>query len=359
MIIKKVLKKAILLINYFFALLLLFVYISVYIKPSVFWQAAFLGLAYPYILLANIVFVVYWIIRKKKFFLISLAIVLLGWKHIGSIVRFSFHTDTSSSTENVKILSYNIKLRRLYNYNNEKDKAIINLIQEEKPDVICFQECFVQYGRPFHIPFSLQNLYETGNSIIQRSSKASNYGMCILSRLHLVNKGEIHFENTSNFCLYGDYLFKKDTVRIYNVHLQSIKLENNDFKMIDSIARFENHNRYQHIKEISKKLVIAFKKRSIQVEKVKDHIQNSPYKTIICGDLNDTPVSYVYHHISKSLTDSYREKGNGVGNTYISKKLAYRIDYIFHDKEFTTLWYKKPKITSSDHYPVMARIRFK
>jgi len=354
----KYLRKILLYINCAFALLLSMAYISVYIDPSKLAFPALFGLAYPYLLIVNLGFLFFWAIRKNRYIFISLVVILIGWKHIGSNIKISFGNEEKETGQKISVLSYNIHMEELaYHYNkNSEKKEILDFIINENPDFICFQDYYVRYGRPIIIPHRIDERYPLKNSYIIRGSVATNYGLAILSKYPLIAKGEIHFENTSNFCLYADFRIGTEIVRIYNVHLQSIQFATYDYEIIDSLARLDNQNRLKQAKGISSKLMRAFEKRAGQVKVLTSHIKRSPYKTIVCGDFNDTPVSYTYKCLTDFLEDAYRQKGSGFGNTFIGKAPSFRIDYIFHDESMKTLKYTKPKIKASDHFPVNAVI---
>jgi endonuclease/exonuclease/phosphatase family metal-dependent hydrolase len=88
-------------------------------------------------------------------------------------------------------------------------------------------------------------------------------------------------------------------------------------------------------------------------------VNESPYPVILCGDLNDTPVSYCYRQFSRTLYDSFVESGNGIGQTYIGVVPSNRIDYIFHSEEFETANFTTHQVNYSDHKPISVEIGFK
>ena len=361
MIVKKLFNQIMLGLNVLLAFILILVYLSIYINPSKFWPAPFLGLMYPYILLINIIFVFYWAFSWNKYILISLFVIILGWKHIKTNYRYKSSKKTELVKNGLKILSYNIQMKDLSkNYLKDEDKSnIIKLIENESPDVICFQEMFCTYGKPIIVPVPLQKEFRLENCNIQRGNKYTNYGIGILSKYKSIDKGTIRFNNSTNFCMYNDIVVNGDTVRIYNAHLQSVGFMQHDFVMIDSLAEINNNNRLRHAQNISHKLKDAYIKRSEQVNILEKHIKNCRYKVIVCGDFNDTPVSYTYNVMQNILKDAYKEAGNGSGNTYIGKIPSYRIDYIFYDERIETAVFRRPKIKSSDHFPVTALIDLK
>ena len=357
--IKKVFIKLVLYLNIIAALLLILNYISVYINPARFWPAAILGLTYPYILLINFMFLIYWAVTWKKYTFISLIVILIGWKHVNAHYKFGGNSDIKN--KGVSVMSYNIQMTEI----NEQilqdpvKKQIVEIVYTEKPGILCFQEYVSDYRKPYEIPKPINHFYEYRNAVMERSGKNSFYGLTIFSKYQLISKGDIKFDNSPNFCIYGDYIIQNDTVRVYNVHLQSVRFHPQDYQFIDSLALIKNSNRMKQAQLISEKLKDAFIKRAEQVLILKEHISGSPYKVLVCGDFNDTPVSYVYQQLSASLLDSFSEQAKGFGNTYIGKGPSFRIDYIFHDNRITTGWFQRKKIRASDHYPIMAGIYLK
>jgi endonuclease/exonuclease/phosphatase family metal-dependent hydrolase len=113
----------------------------------------------------------------------------------------------------------------------------------------------------------------------------------------------------------------------------------------------------EEIKDISFRFRDALKKRAKQVEIVTNHILNSPYPVIVCGDFNDSPISYNYRQMRRNLNDAFIEAGAGVGHTYKGFFPSFRIDYILYNQEFKATSYSSPRIVFSDHYPVVATLR--
>lgn len=157
--------------------------------------------------------------------------------------------------------------------------------------------------------------------------------------------------------LFADLLKEKDTIRIYSMHLASIHLTNDDYKFIKNINKNDQTKNIEGFKGISSKLIQAYKIRSKEVVRIARHISNSPYKTIVCGDFNDTPISYSYRKIKGELKDAFLESGFGIGNTYAKYLPLFRIDYIFHSEELECISFNKLNEEFSDHYSITAIIQ--
>jgi endonuclease/exonuclease/phosphatase family metal-dependent hydrolase len=177
--------------------------------------------------------------------------------------------------------------------------------------------------------------------------------VAIFSAFPIIGNGKIIFDkNSNNVCIYSDIKIDKDTVRVYNVHLQSIHLGYEDYKFVDDVMNNKETEELEKSKNILKRIKRAFIKRSIQTELVAEHIAKSPYPVIVCGDFNDPPASYTYHTISENLEDAFVESGNGFGRTYAGKFPSFRIDYILHSDIYKAYDFRTIREELSDHFPV-------
>lgn len=356
---KKLVIRIFLIINIIIAGLMIISGLSVYISPEKIWYFAFLGLIFPYILIVNILFLVFWLIIKKRFFLISLLVIIFSWNNLGKFIQFNLIKSKPPADEVVvKLLSYNVRLFNYYNWLKIKSahENILTFIQKENADLICLQEFFTIEDNELSED-SIKRLLSLNPYIhiyyTDVASNKRNLGIVTYSSYPIVNKGVIEFPDTRNASIFSDIQINDDTVRIYNCHLQSTQLQKEDYHFIDSIILNYNTSRLIEIKDISKRLKDAYLKRARQVDILSNHIKNSPYPSMVCGDFNDTPVSYTYSKLRGKLKDAYLESGTGIGNTYFGSFPSFRIDYILHSKSLTTLNFKTVRIRLSDHYPII------
>lgn len=350
------------LVNYAAVIGLLISYLAPYVSPANFWFIAFFGLGYPLLVVINVLFVFYWLIQLRPRFLVSLAAVLGGWIFLQTFVQVNLDaTPPGKSKPRFKLMSYNVRLFDLYNWTHNKEtrNKIFDLIKEEAPDIICMQEFYHSTKKgDFQNVDTLLKLQEARYHHVEYTLTMrghQNWGIATFSAYPIVNKGTISFgKKANNICIYSDIKIDKDTVRIYNVHMQSIHFRPDDYKfieqvMIDSVETDE----IEGSKNILRRIKSAYEKRAQQAEQIARHISESPYPVIICGDFNDTPSSYVYHTISAGLEDAFMESGNGFGRTYGGKFPSFRIDYIMNDPKFRTYEFRTIKEELSDHFPVV------
>ena len=356
-------KKIIVYVNAIFIVALLIAYISIYINPQKFWMPAFFGLGYPFILTVNILFVVFWIYKKKREFLYSLIAILIGWNFLTSFFQLpSKESKQIEGLDDFKVLSYNVRLFNLYNWadNENADHEILDLINKEDPDIVCLQEYYVKRAGDFTQDVISEKLKSAKyEHIVHSISKSSyDYGIATYSKYPIVKRGVINFEHTSNISIYTDIRIQDDTVRVFNNHLQSIRFDKRNYSFIKNSKDFEDEERIEEIKDISYRLRDAFIKRSKQVEILTNHISKSPHPVLICGDFNDTPVSYTYKQIKGDLKDAFLESGRWLGNTYVGNFPSYRIDFVLHSDELQSLDFRIPRVKLSDHYPVVSKLYF-
>lgn len=342
---------------------LILAYISPYFHPKTFWILPFFGLAYPIILIFTFIFLFFWTIARSKWALITLGVILIGGKlHFRMIAVGSNPEQIPTADSSLHIMSYNVRLFDLYNWKDENSfttrDSIFHFIERENPDVICFQEFYhqdkpTQFVTRDHLIKTLK-IKDYHERYSHRLSSRQNFGIAMLSKYPMVSKGAVVFENpennNDNYCIYADIVKNKDTIRVYNVHLQSIKFENGEYAAFSEATNTEE--RKSAIKRILDKLRIAFPERAEQANTVIEHMKTSPYPVVICGDFNDTPMSYTYNQFYSHLKDSYRECCKGIGSTYAGKIPAGRIDYIFHSPELNSYNFKIQNEIYSDHKAV-------
>ncbi|CAN5353907.1 endonuclease/exonuclease/phosphatase family protein [soil metagenome] len=338
--------------------------ISPYVSPAVFWPLAFFGLAQPAFVLLNFIFLLWWIFRKKKFAFFSLAILLISIPHDLRQFRFHFNTVIKPPANSFTLISYNVKLFDLYNWTgNKKTRGkIFTMLKNNYPDLLNLQEFFNQDSGTFRNLDSLKKLLHLPYSHVEYTitlHKDDHWGVVTLSKFPIINQGKIVFNNrNNNICIYTDMLINSDTVRVYNMHLQSVSFGYADYKFLDKVASGEEaDSELESSKNILRRMKRASEKRAGQAESIAEHIADCPYPVIVTGDFNDTPISYAYQTISSGLNDAFIECGNGWGKTYVNPLPFPRIDNILHSPQFHVYSFETIREENlSDHYPIKCRI---
>lgn len=342
--------------NMFFALMMVLSLLAPHFSPADFWPLAFLGLGWYYLLWINLCLAIFWVFFWKRMIVISLIPILLSWSNFGHLIQLN-----SPQTENdksLKVLSYNVRLFDLYNWTsnqNTRDRIML-FLKKENADVLCLQEFYdndthfkvldtflLIMRRPYyHVEYTLQ-------------IKDQRFGIATFSKYPIVNKGFIDFnEQTNNACIYTDILKDGDTIRIYNAHLQSNRLNTEDLKFLESMGGEEEVDNIKSSEKIFAKLKKGFIHRAVQAELVSEHMFKCRYPKVVCGDFNDSPFSYTYEVMTREMTDAFEEAGSGFGRTYNGKFPSFRIDYILHGREWKATRFETLPEKFSDHYPIYA-----
>ena len=345
--IRRFLKGIIFLINILAIIALLASYSSTFISPVKIWALAFLGLVYPYILIVNILFCLFWLLFKPKFALFSLITILLGFGHLGNYFQAK---PRKTSASGLVVCSYNIKhFQQKPKERIETAIRIQDYLQSKNADIVCIQEMVSPPVKPFS-PFPTDS---TGRAPVFHTTHKGDAGPAVYSRYPIIDTGKIKFENSNNMIVFADLKIDGDTIRIYSCHLQSYFISEDEINYLDTVSiRGDRDQNIKQFRQIGSKIKQAFIKRASHSGQLRDHIVQSPYPVIVCGDFNDTPVSYTYRMITSLLNDAFKESGKGAGSTYEGKLPPFRIDYIFHSNSFNAYNFQVDKVNYSDHYPV-------
>jgi len=338
---------AFLITNIVCALLLGLTYMIPYIDPHEIDKFPILGLFYPILLLLNVCFFIAWLFTESRHYsLISLFVVLIGIQHFNSLIGTTISQKKSKENiDFIKVSSYNIKnFNRIKNedrsFQPEAIKRIVSHLGNTQ--YLCVQENGTLTSKM--LSEALEFPYSHGIK-----------GTKIFSRQPLLDQGEIDFGNTRNSCTWVNVPFKENTVRLYSVHLES----NHITQIIKTIFQTKNIsilNRLYLLKRISFLYTYNNRVRVQQAEKILNHIQKSPHPVIVCGDFNDSPISYIYNKFTTQLTDGFMQQGKGLGFSFRSIPFL-RIDYILADNSLEFKNYKTVRaLTYSDHFPVTADI---
>lgn len=313
-------------------------------RPRVDSVSYIIGLSIPVIVILSLLLTIYWSFRKSYLVILPLLAIAINYNSILDNLQVRFRSESSATPpENIiRISSFNI-----HEFIYEKDITSISKLSDflevNKIDIICFQE--------FNTPGFL-NIDELSSSFnllpysYIKEAKANAIGMSIFSRFPIIQSGRIDFKDSGNGAIWAD-LQIGDTkrIRVINNHLQTTNLtRNRDAKM----SRKVEH------------LMINSVLRAEQADKVRSFIDSTNIPVIVCGDLNDTPLSYTFSRIKGSrLVDGFREAGLGLGGTFRGMGGIFRIDYILHSKEFKSIKYSNPNIKISDHKPVVSELVYR
>jgi endonuclease/exonuclease/phosphatase family metal-dependent hydrolase len=334
-----------------------------------YWVLSLFSLTAFYFFVIQVGFLLFWLFVKPGFTLISLITILICWMPMLHVFQWrlepSFIYQKKSS--NLRVMSWNVAHFNIVEHKKhpELKDEMIDLINEFHPDVACFQEMVasdsatnaINYIPNFQKKLGYPYCHFSYNKKLDFDGK-HRFGIIIFSKYPIINKKTIVAEPRSynSIFQYVDIVKNNDTIRVFNIHLQSLKFTP-DNKLYINNPSFEDQQDIHESKSILQKFKIGFIKRHQQVENVKKELNASKYPVILCGDFNDVPNSYAYNEIGENLTNAFWEKGAGIGNTFTGIVPTLRIDNIFYSKPFEATQFLCLKKKLSDHYPIITDLK--
>jgi endonuclease/exonuclease/phosphatase family metal-dependent hydrolase len=327
-------------LNIVLTVLTFIAYILPFLAPRLFPLLSVFTLMMPLMLIFNFLFFIYWLLQVKRQMLLSGLVLLLGITFISKCYKFS-STNLPKDDGDFTLMSYNVRMFNLYDWlpDDAVPQKIMAFVEDNDPDIVCLQE-YTKRGNASFPGYRHKFIF----------GKNGKSGQAILSKYRIIDSGHIEFPNSGNNVVFADIIKSKDTVRVYSMHLQSIKISPDIHEKIDEAKS----------KAIFYRISEAFKTQQQQAELFEKHKSECPYRMIICGDLNNSAFSYVYRSVKGKMNDAFEEAGSGFGKSYNYKYYPARIDYVFTHKDIEVKEYTTfNKFANSDHFPVMTRLKFK
>lgn len=372
---KKLGKGVLLLITILAAGALLCSFFAQILRPTFSHLVAYCGLFFYYILLANGILTVVWLFLDYRIALIPVVPILLNVNNIDRHFQLRPQDKPSTCANCVKVMSYNARVFGVYDANDdvkqrEKNKKdLVNFFRRECPDILCIQEYFYDKTGKLHFnttkellnAMNLPDNEKNYHLFLSNSSSPHQFGLAVFSRYRIVNSGVVDTgDSSNNKAVFADIRYNGKIVRVYNIHLKSMSLGDEDYKtgkavLNNDMSDPEINTKAKHLYD---KVTYAFEQRQWQAQRIRAHIDTCEYPVIICGDFNDSPASYSVHKISHGFKDSFRSSGKGLGSTYFGDAFpAYRIDYIFHTKDYNDFGHTVcSELETSDHRPIYTYI---
>lgn len=340
-----------------------------YLNPTRWWLFGFIALLIPYLAVILLFAVIFWLIAKPRVAIISLATLLIGWKPLTAIVGFHIKESFSPVKIEPRLRLVDWNVGSLVGLSKSRDKQklvrerIADAIDNTNADVVCLQEFnhsdtqgpqadnIGLFKKHFPYYFFSKD-YSKGNGFYM-------YGSIIFSKYPIIKTGRVQYPgNRAESLIYADIIKANDTIRIYTSHLQSFKFSESDYLDIEKIKQ-QDKELVDASKNVFKKMRVAFSRRGIQANIVREALDSCPYPSVMCGDFNDVPASYTYFRIRGNRQDAFLEKGFGIGRSYMALAPTLRIDYIMPDQQFIVHQFDMVDEDLSDHFMLVADISLK
>lgn len=353
-------------LNVILVILLIASGFSDYVSPQKNVLFAYLGLVFPILLIINIIFLIYWIIMRNWLFI---AIIVISFvicrSSISTYCPLHAKTKILPEGEIIKVLSYNVMSFAYKDHTKKSPNKIIEYIAQSGADIVCLQEYMVSTRNNLMSSRDVADALNMYPYIVEinfslQSNKRYKYGLAVLSKYPITNSKRIKFTSTYNGSSMHEINIKGRKILLVNNHLESFKLTAEDrSNYSDAITNISLESLDELRGSIQQKLGHAFKIRAEQVELIADEIkrENNPY-TLVCGDFNDTPISYCHRKVQGNLSDAYVKTGLGPGTSYNQNFFLFRIDNILHSSNLEAYNCKIDKsVKLSDHYPIYCYFR--
>ncbi len=335
--------RLLLLANIAWVLCTLLSFFSDNIHPQVFWPSLFVGMIFPILFFGNVLFLLFWIFRKKWFFLLSFACLLFTWQGVNLFYGHPFKKMETGKEGSFTVLSFNIHASGLVS--KKRAPELKEFIQELDPEILCFQE----YNSQVKKKISFQNYPYS-------SFKPSQ---AIFSKYPIEQEGIIKMDqgqNVSNGAHWADININGRTIRVYNLHLYSNRISGmmEDLVQDSELEDIRDKETWSETRTMLAMVKYSSMVRAKQARAVNRHALASPHPVIISGDFNDTPHTYTYRTLAEGRKDAFVEKGKGFGFTYRMIIPFLKIDFIISDPEIKVLSSKIISSDLSDHKPILS-----
>ncbi len=353
-----------LLATIFFGALLALAFFAPWIDPNKAWVFAFLGLSWPILYIVNIALALYWVVRWRKYAFIPILPLVLGFGAVSLFFRPSLTKHYDGQREGkpaFTVMSYNVEgFLDSYGRKLPMMDSTAAFIAGTGSEIVCMQEFQTTDVMPLDKIDGILSELPYKALHYSLTSRGNGWGVAIYSKYRIVASSPIDLKAAGNTAMMADVAVGEDTLRIFNCHLQSTRLSSAErqFMTPEEFLQNDNAQKKEKAKSIIRKLRENYCLRAAQADTIALLASQSPHPVIICGDFNDTPMSYVYRTIRGGRADAFEEKGRGSSNTYRGFYNLFRIDYIVYDKALRAATYQSPSTAISDHYPVIAGFDF-
>lgn len=358
------LKLFLLLVNAFVGgLLILSAYSPYLINPVAHPMQSCIGLAFPIFLILNVGFLLFWIFVRVKFVCLPLFIGLVCFPQIRVYVPYNKEVDLSKlSSKSIKLLSYNSMAfgagKKADGINN-----VLEYLRQSEADIICIQE----YAE-------LQGRNRVNKKDIDRSLKAYPYRkvhviggkgsmnrLACFSKFPILSSRRLDYKSDYNGSVLYHIKVGADTLVLINNHLESNKLTRKDREVYSDMIQTPSRETLQAgTRLLLHKLAEATAIRARQADFIAAVVEETKNRfVVVCGDFNDSPISYTHRVISNHLKDAFVESGSGLGISYNQNRFYFRIDHILTSDNIRTYNCRVDRsVKDSDHYPIFCWLSF-
>lgn len=347
------------------SLVLIFSYFLSFVSPEKIGILVFIWFAFPYLWFCTLLSsIVYMFMKQWCSVFLFVTALAATWFGFTSVVNYNFSQEEKDGE--IRIMSFNVKSFQgpsetaSFNY-----EGFVAFIERESPDIICFQEMqtfnnvILQKNNN-----SIRSILKDYKYVISQEDaygkSAFNKGLLVISRYPIRTLEKSMLEKTelpTSECLAVEVTYNEKQFILIDCHLESIRLTNNQLEVVNEVKRANLTDKTKENIAVTKnKMTHAFLARARQVDELYKSIQKFKKPIVICGDFNDTPISYTYQVLTRKLSDAFMTSCEGWGNTYNGSLPPLRIDHMLYSDGVEMCNYKIHKVDYSDHFPISAEL---
>ena len=318
-----------------------------------------MGMTFPVFLLVNLLFLFFWLTVKWKRAWIPIVGFAAVYVPLTLFMPFNMRQDVPEGT--IKVVSYNVcTYGGNYKYEQGFD-TVFNYLKRQNADIVCLQEDVDTWRR--FVFQRYEKIYPYNDTTILHQNSLTFNGVGIHTRFPIIRKERIWYQSNTNGSVAYYLNTGEDTLLVINNHLEGTHLsdaERDSYKRLLE-GKMERDTVRAESMFLIGKLGQNNAVRAPQAEAVHRYIEeHSQYPVIVCGDFNDTPISYSRRTIAQGLTDCFQATGRGLGLSYNQKGFYFRIDYILCSPDLQPYNCQiDDEMDASDHYPIMCNIKMR
>lgn len=319
---------------------------------------SYMGLFFPFFCLMVFCFTIYWLfLGKWKFFLVNLVTFALCTGQIIHYCPIHFQTKELPQDNTIKILTYNVMSFGYQNHTQEKPNPILEYIAQSHADIVCLQEYFESKSKD-HLSLDkikeILKMYPYRSAFFTSANAHYKSGIAVFSKFPITKSRRIDYESENNCSSIHEISIENKKLTLINNHLESFKLTSGDKNQYAEFIKNPGTELLDGIKgSFQQKLGPAYLIRAKQARIIREEIANAKGDyVLVCGDFNDTPISYALHTIQGNLYNAFVHAGCGLGITYNRNVFRFRIDHILYSQNMKAYNCTVDKLYDSDHFPV-------
>lgn len=325
------------------------------ISPEQYPIVATVGLTFPVFVVLNLCFLVFWAIVKPIKTIIPVVGFLLCYHPIRNFSPLNIKEKAPEDA--IKLISYNV-LNFAEWESEDEPSAILDYLKEQDADIVCLQECSLNPSRYKKMKAVMSPIYPY---LAHATTLSGGDEIAVFSKFPILDKDTIEYKSDTNHSLAFRLKIHNDTVLLINNHFESNLLTKQDKQNFTTMiaGRMSKDTIRTESKMLVDKIGKASARRAPQAEAVAKYIEEQPKESILlCGDFNDSPISYTHRTLAKLLNDCYVATGNGQGISYHYNLMYVRIDHIMCSDDWTPYeCHVDNTIKASDHYPIVCYLK--